>query len=80
MSESFTVPATGSFTIAGHGFGHGHGMSQYGANGAARKGLTHRQILGFYYPGTPGDGHRLAPGADHRPTPAATSWSSPSPG
>ena len=27
-------------------------MSQYGANGAARRGLKHRQILGFYYPGT----------------------------
>ena len=52
VSESFTVPATGSFTIVGHGFGHGHGMSQYGANGAARKGLRHGQILAFYYPGT----------------------------
>ena len=27
-------------------------MSQYGAYGAARKGLTCRQILKFYYPGT----------------------------
>ncbi len=27
-------------------------MSQYGARGAARQGLTHRQILAFYYPGT----------------------------
>ncbi len=36
----------------GHGFGHGHGMSQYGAEGAARRGLTYRQILAFYYPGT----------------------------
>ena len=52
VTESFTVPSTGSFTIVGHGFGHGHGMSQYGANGAARKGLTHEQILAFYYPGT----------------------------
>ena len=38
--------------LTGHGFGHGHGMSQYGAQGAALKGLTHRQILAFYYPGT----------------------------
>ena len=52
VSESFTVPATGSFTIVGHGFGHGHGMSQYGANGAALKGLKHEDILSFYYPGT----------------------------
>ena len=52
VSESFTVPASGSFTIVGHGFGHGHGMSQYGANGAALKGLKHEGILSFYYPGT----------------------------
>ncbi|MDQ6641329.1 MAG: SpoIID/LytB domain-containing protein [Actinomycetota bacterium] len=50
--QTFTVPANGSFTVVGHGFGHGHGMSQYGANGAARKGLKHEAILGFYYPGT----------------------------
>ena len=44
--------APSSFTIRGAGFGHGYGMSQYGAYGAARKGLTWRQILTFYYPGT----------------------------
>ena len=27
-------------------------MSQYGAEGAARQGLTYRQIAEFYYPGT----------------------------
>lgn len=36
----------------GHGYGHGHGMSQHGAQGAARRGLSYRQILAFYYPGT----------------------------
>ena len=36
----------------GAGFGHGVGMSQYGAYGAARQGLTADQIVGFYYPGT----------------------------
>ena len=41
-----------SFTIRGAGWGHGWGMSQYGAYGAARKGLTWKQILTFYYPGT----------------------------
>lgn len=46
------VPSDGILRLTGHGFGHGHGMSQYGARGAARKGLTHRQILSFYYPGT----------------------------
>ena len=52
VSQSFTVPAGGRFTVTGHGFGHGHGMSQHGADGAAARGLTHQQILGFYYPGT----------------------------
>ena len=45
-------PSAGYFTLTGAGYGHGHGMSQYGAYGAARSGLTWRQILGFYYPGT----------------------------
>ncbi len=42
----------GSFTVRGQGFGHGIGMSQYGAYGAARKGLSWQQILAFYYAGT----------------------------
>lgn len=45
-------PQSDSFTLRGSGWGHGWGMSQYGAYGAARAGLTWRQILGFYYPGT----------------------------
>lgn len=43
-------PAT--LALEGHGWGHGHGMSQYGAQGAALAGLSHRRILDFYYPGT----------------------------
>lgn len=46
------VPTAALITISGHGYGHGHGMSQYGAEGAARQGLTYRQIAEFYYPGT----------------------------
>ena len=41
-----------SISIIGHGFGHGRGMSQWGAYGAATAGLTYAQILAFYYPGT----------------------------
>ncbi|MCW2760611.1 MAG: exported protein of unknown function [Marmoricola sp.] len=52
VSESYSVPADGTLELTGHGFGHGHGMSQYGAQGAAKQGLTHSQILAFYYPGT----------------------------
>lgn len=46
------APTNGSFVITGHGNGHGHGLSQYGAQGAALAGLTTPQILAFYYPGT----------------------------
>lgn len=37
-------------TINTRGFGHGVGMSQYGANGAAKAGYTYKQILNHYYP------------------------------
>src|SRR3954470_5503039 len=51
-ADSAVASTSGSFIIRGAGFGHGHGMSQYGAYGAARKGLTWKQILAFYYPKT----------------------------
>lgn len=39
--------------LVGRGFGHGRGMSQWGAYGAAQKyGLSWTEILAFYYPGT----------------------------
>ena len=44
--------AVASVTLEGRGYGHGHGMSQYGAQGAAQQGLSYRQIMAFYYPGT----------------------------
>jgi stage II sporulation protein D len=40
------------FTIRGAGFGHGVGMSQYGAMGYASHGWDYRQILAHYYTGT----------------------------
>ncbi|GAA1920873.1 SpoIID/LytB domain-containing protein [Nocardioides marmoribigeumensis] len=52
VSQVYRVPDSGRFTVRGHGWGHGHGMSQHGAQGAARKGLNAQQILAFYYPGT----------------------------
>lgn len=51
-ADSAVKPSDGAFVIKGAGYGHGHGMSQYGAYGAARKGLSWKQILAFYYPGT----------------------------
>ncbi|HWH13238.1 MAG TPA: SpoIID/LytB domain-containing protein [Miltoncostaeaceae bacterium] len=41
-----------TFTFEGRGFGHGVGMSQYGARGAAQQGLDATRILTHYYPGT----------------------------
>src|SRR5829696_5287972 len=48
------VPAQGAsrFTIRGAGFGHGVGMSQYGAMGYASHGWTYDRILAHYYTGT----------------------------
>jgi stage II sporulation protein D len=47
-----TVPAAASYQVTGYGYGHGHGLSQYGAQGAAKQGLSWKQIVAFYYPGT----------------------------
>jgi stage II sporulation protein D len=40
------------FVVSGRGWGHGVGMSQYGAYGQAVAGRTYDQILGHYYTGT----------------------------
>jgi stage II sporulation protein D len=40
------------WVVDGHGFGHGVGLSQYGAYGYAEHGKGYRFILGHYYPGT----------------------------
>ena len=39
-------------TIVSLGYGHGVGMSQYGANVMASEGADFREILANYYPGT----------------------------
>jgi stage II sporulation protein D len=54
-SGGVTVPgasATGDVVFRGGGWGHGLGMSQYGAQGAARLGCDAGQILTRYYAGT----------------------------
>jgi stage II sporulation protein D len=44
------APSSASrFYISGAGFGHGIGMSQYGAAGLAQHGFTYQQILSHYY-------------------------------
>ena len=45
------VTAT-TFLVSGRGWGHGVGMSQYGALGFANEGRLHEEILAHFYPGT----------------------------
>lgn len=53
---ALVVPAAASaspvFIVSGRGWGHGVGMSQYGAQGFASHGWRHGRILAHYYPGT----------------------------
>lgn len=48
---SFEVSEIG-ITLTSVGYGHGVGMSQYGANVMASGGADYREILSTYYPGT----------------------------
>jgi stage II sporulation protein D len=41
-----------SLLAIGRGYGHGVGMSQWGAHGLAQRGHSHEQILRHYYRGT----------------------------
>ena len=63
-----TAPAEAfvGVTIQGRGYGHGIGMSQYGAKGRAEAGQTYAQILAAYYSGT-------TPAVDNDATPI-TVW------
>lgn len=40
------------FTVNGAGFGHGVGMSQWGANVMGIQGKSYQEILSYYYPNT----------------------------
>lgn len=52
-STSFTLSyAGGNFLFTVTGYGHGVGMSQYGANVMAAQGASYTEILSHYYPGT----------------------------
>ena len=44
--------AASRLVVRGAGFGHGVGMSQWGAMGYAQRGADHATILGHYYTGT----------------------------
>ena len=54
-SQCFTVSydsASDCFIFDVYGYGHGVGMSQWGAVGYANNGWSYQQILQHYYPGT----------------------------
>jgi stage II sporulation protein D len=46
------APPVSAFFISGRGWGHGIGMSQWGAYGFAQRGATYDQIVTHYYRGT----------------------------
>ena len=52
VEEVHERPDDGVFVLEGHGWGHGRGMSQWGAQGAASLGVGAEEILSAYYPGT----------------------------
>jgi stage II sporulation protein D len=57
VRQMFALPSTNfnvlayqdSYLFKGQGFGHGLGMSQYGARGLADHGYNAAQILTYYY-------------------------------
>ncbi len=50
--DTYTAGTVTGYTFSGGGWGHGVGMSQYGAKGMADSGFTYDAILSHYYPGT----------------------------
>lgn len=70
-SPSFTVEYGDGFTFHVTGYGHGVGLSQYGANALAKQGKTWREIVSWYYTGVEFgtyDGVTPAGQADQQPT------------
>jgi stage II sporulation protein D len=51
-SRRATPPRPPTFFITGHGWGHGIGLSQYGALGYAQHGFKYDKIVAHYFPGT----------------------------
>ena len=47
-----SATAATELVVTGKGWGHGVGMSQWGAYGYARHGWNWQRILAHYYPGT----------------------------
>ena len=52
LAAAASAAASPVYVLKGHGWGHGVGLSQYGALGRANDGQDYKQILAFYYDGT----------------------------
>jgi SpoIID/LytB domain protein len=52
LSSGAVAGAVDTFRFHGSGYGHGIGMSQWGAYGLAQEGWSHRRILTHFYSGT----------------------------
>jgi stage II sporulation protein D len=52
FADDPVTPPDQQVIVNGAGWGHGKGLSQYGADGAAKQGLTYDKIVAFYYTGT----------------------------
>src|SRR6266581_7824997 len=52
VQKTAATTGTATFVVTGHGWGHGVGMSQYGAYGYAQKGVGYAKIVLHYFPGT----------------------------
>src|SRR5215212_465972 len=50
--DTRTTTGAATFVVTGHGWGHGVGLSQYGAYGYAQKGTPYSKIVLHYFPGT----------------------------
>ena len=51
-SNDFNIEETSNIVIKTRGFGHGVGMSQFGANALAKRNKKYQEIIKYYYQGT----------------------------
>src|SRR5256712_10115633 len=52
VAQAQPAVGTATFVVTGHGWGHGVGLSQYGAYGYAQKGFGYAKIVLHYFQGT----------------------------
>ena len=52
VASCASARSSAQYRIEGRGWGHGIGMSQYGADGYAKQGMTGERIIQHYFTGT----------------------------